>query len=471
MVRSNRGAKLNLRYEPLTVFVPENKAFDRYDGDTYSDLAFYHLSFEVKTLKLLETTNVMSSVNLDNPPLWITTVNEEIYVNNAKVIQDKSNYVSKSVSGDMGQHQVLIQFGITLIPCFYVLQVLHMIDTVLDPMVRSPSFSPNAYDLLTSTDNWNVGAKTVTKFHQRVQGHRLLEVFKKREPQTFFIPVDSGIDPQKYKMIDRKIILRHVIPNHVLFTRPSEKHVVTLYDEDESPYSLSFEKTNDKSFVKYTSKESIYEEFSSEIILSDIPLKNGVVHLISQPLGNFNKSLKPFPYLPIVEKISRDPEIDVFYKMGSLTKFNKRFERGNVNFTYFVPTDASWNKIGELELEPVDSFNDILARHLVVSDSPYSMQQLASMSRVNNYTDIELHTEGGPLRISVFKIEGEYFIKWKRIYVKVLRPDYECTNGMVHILNGPLADFRRRNLKTKGDSENMGESLVDYWSIVKNIVM
>lgn len=350
-----------------------------------------------------------------------------------------------------------------------------MIDGVLDPMVKSPLFSPNAYDFLTSVDKWNVGgSKTVTKFHQRVQEHRLLDVFKKREPHTFFIPIDSGIDPQKYKMIDRQVILRHVVPNHVLFTRPSEKNVITLSDEDESPYALSFEKTNDKFFVKYTSKESVggdFEDFSSEIVISDIPVKNGVIHLISQPMGNFNKSLKPFPYLPIIEKISRDPEIDVFYKMGSMTKFNKKLERENTNFTYFIPTDSAWDKIGDLGLEPVDSSYDILSRHLVISDSPYTMQQLVSMSRVNNYTDIELHTEGGPLRISVFKIEGEYFIKWKKIYIKVLRPDYECTNGMVHVLNGPLVNFKRRNLETDADNSlDAGASLKSYWSIVKDII-
>lgn len=106
MVWSNRGAKLNLHYEPITVFVPQNEAFDQYEGDTDSDLAFYHMSFEVKTLELLETTNVLYSAKLNNPPLWITKVNDDIYVNSAKILQDRSNYVSRSFSGHMGHQQV-----------------------------------------------------------------------------------------------------------------------------------------------------------------------------------------------------------------------------------------------------------------------------------------------------------------------------------------------------------------------------
>ncbi|XP_018567440.1 fasciclin-1-like [Anoplophora glabripennis] len=449
LVRSNRVAKLNLHYEPLTVFVPENRAFDQYEGEIYSDLAFYHMSFEVKTLKLLRTTNALQSANLDNPPLWITKVNDDIYVNSAKILQDKSNYVSRSRSGDMGQQQVL-----------------HVIDSVLDPIINSPKFSPNAYDFLTSVHNWNIGSKTITKFHQKAQDNRLLNVFKEKSPHTFFIPVDSGIDTRKYQMIDRKVLLRHVVPNHVLFIRPSERNVVTLSDEDQSPYTLSFERTNERLFVKYISKDDDLE-FSSEVLVPDIPVKNGVIHLISQPLGNFEKSLKPFPFLPIMEKISNDPEVDTFYKMGSMTKFNEIFNKKNVNFTYFVPKDSAWNKINDMGLEPIDDPSDILARHLVISDSPYSMQQLVSMSRVNNYTDIELQSEGGPLRMSAFRVEGEYFIKWKRKYIRVLRPDYECTNGIVHVLNGPLVDFTRKKLN---QSLNEG-SLVGYWNIVKDIIV
>lgn len=346
-----------------------------------------------------------------------------------------------------------------------------MIDRVLDPMIKSPKFSPNAYDFLISPHNWCIGtSKTITKYHQRVQDNRLFEVFKKRQPHTFFIPIDSGIDPYKYKMIDRKAVLRHVVPNYVLFTIPSEKNVVTLSDDDDSPYTLSFERNNDVSFVKYSSKDN-FEEFSSEIIVPDIPVKNGVIHLISQPLGSFHKSLKPFPYLPIIEKISRDPEIDTFYKMGSMTKFNDIFNRDNVNFTYFIPQDAAWNKISNLGLEPVDSPDDILAKHLVVSETPYSMQQLVSMTRVNNYTDLELQSEAGPLRMSVFKEEGDYYIKWNRKYIRVLRPDYECTNGIIHILNGPLINFRRKHFKNDYSKPlDSGDSLVGYWNILKGIV-
>lgn len=99
-------AKLNLHREQLTLFVPENRAFARFEGELKSDIVFYHMSFELKTLYELNYTNVMTTVVLENPPLWLTRVNGDIYVNNAKVLQDESELMGKTRPGDMGKMQV-----------------------------------------------------------------------------------------------------------------------------------------------------------------------------------------------------------------------------------------------------------------------------------------------------------------------------------------------------------------------------
>ncbi|KAJ8967028.1 hypothetical protein NQ314_003145 [Rhamnusium bicolor] len=433
LIRTNRAARLNLHYEPLTVFVPENKAFDNYNKDLDSSLAFYHMSYEVKTLTLLRTTNSMSTVDLDNPPLWFTKVNKDIYVNNAKILGNNSNYMSRGRNGDMGKQQVL-----------------YIIDEVLDPVIKYPKFSPNAYDLLSSIEKWDLGAtKTVTKFFHKVQENNLLNVYKQTGGHTFFIPVDSGIDPHKFKMINKNIIVGHVVPHYILFTRPTEKNFAyESMANNEFVYTVvSFAEQNDTVFVRGVSNGG--GGFYSEIVVPNIPVKNGVVHLISQPLGTFKRTLKPFPYLPILDKITNDPELDVFYEMGEKTGFNKIFEKEDVSFTYFIPKDSSWVETRKHDLEPTDNDLAILQRHLIVSSTPYSIEQLVSLCRANNYTDIELATQAGPLRINVLKIQDEYFIKWHKKYIKVVRPDYECTNGIIHILAGPMVHFR----KTDNDEE------------------
>lgn len=265
--------------------------------------------------------------------------------------------------------------------------------------------------------------------------------------------------------MDKKVVLGHVVPNRVLFTRPSAGKVVTLVDDDGHSYELSFERDNDTMFVKCVSKYSIYKD-TVEILVPDIPVQNGVIHLISKPFTNFYNLLRHFPYLPILEKIATDPEIDVFYRMGNVTKFNEIFNKTNVSFTYFIPKDSAWYKTSKLGLEPVDNFRNVLARHLVISKSPYTMEKLATMTRNNHYLDIGLQSEAGPLKISVFKIDGSYFIKWKRRYIKVVKANYVCSDGIVHILNGPMAEFRPKN---SGINPLNATSYQDYWKIVKDI--
>ncbi|KAG5864881.1 hypothetical protein JTB14_021708 [Gonioctena quinquepunctata] len=435
LIRNNRVAKLNLHYEQLTVFVPENKVFRDLDEDTNSDIAFYHMSFEIKTLSMLNRTNSIDSVLLENPPLWITRTADDIYVNNAKIIQDKSNYIARSRNGDMGKQQVL-----------------HVIDEMLDPVITSPKFSPNAYDFLSSYSNWNLGAaKTVSNFFTKVQENKVNYIYKQNAGYTFFVPLDSGIDPHKFNSINKHVIFGHVIPFYVLFTRSTPKNFAyeSLANDEFAYMVLSFEEKNEKLFVKGLTRGNYGEgEFYSEVVVPNIPVKNGVIHVISEPLGIFNRKLKPFPYLPVFDKMSTDPSLEVFYNMGARTGFNDIFSKEGVNFTYLVPNDSAWMKAKQNGLETMDSDLNILGRHLIISQTPYSIEQLHSLTKARNYTDIEMNTQAGPLRIMVVKIEDDYYLKW---------------------YNSPLTNFRK--ITKYGSNGENGDTvnLENVWKAVRNV--
>ncbi|CAG9834633.1 unnamed protein product [Diabrotica balteata] len=446
LIHTNRAAKLNLHYEQLTVFVPENWAFRHSEVEYNSDLAFYHMSFEIKSLEMLNRTNSLSTVILENPPLWITHINGELYINNAKVLKNKSDYLARSRNGDMGKQQIL-----------------HMIDEVLDPVIKSSTASPSAFEFLTTLFKWNLGsANSVSQFLTKIQETKLQYVFKQNAGHTYFIPVDSGIGPAKFKMMNKNIILGHVVPFNVLFTRPTTKNFLfeSLANDEMLYIAISFEEKDKRLFVKGLIRGvSGQGEFYSEVIKANIPVNNGVIHLISQPLGIDTKDLKPFPFLPVLEKISLDPNLDVFFSMGERTGFNKKFSKKNVSFTFFVPLDTAWKKAESDYLEAIENETDILGKHLIISDAPYSIELLLSLTKANNYTDIELQSESGTLRIMVLLIKGVYYLKWHNRFIKIERPNYECTNGVIHVLSSPLANFRRRDINAM-DIENIFEVIV-----------
>lgn len=171
----------------------------------------------------------------------------------------------------------------------------------------------------------------MSKFSVKIQENKLQRHFKDDAGgHTFFVPIDSGVDARNFRQLDSHSIRGHVIPFYVLFTRPTMKNFAyeTLANDSFVYVVLSFVEIDGKLFVKGRNNErgNKYEEFFSEIIVENIPVKNGVVHLISKPLVNTaSKSLGLFPYLPIMTKISTDPELEVFYAMGQKTKFNNIF--------------------------------------------------------------------------------------------------------------------------------------------------
>lgn len=110
IVQMSRLAKQYLNYNEVTVFVPDNEAFRNYQGEILEDMALYHITFEMKSLQALNTTtNRLTLVLEEFPPLWITRSRGEIYVNNAKVIQGQSNYLSRIRHQEFGKQQVRIQ--------------------------------------------------------------------------------------------------------------------------------------------------------------------------------------------------------------------------------------------------------------------------------------------------------------------------------------------------------------------------
>lgn len=88
------------------------------------------------------------------------------------------------------------------------------------------------------------------------------------------------------------------------------------------------------------------------------------------------------------------------------------------------------------------------------------MEQLVSLTKANKFTDIELQTKGGPLRIMVLIIKGDYYLRWNNRYIKIIRPDYECTNGVIHILASPMTNFRRKDMTLL---EVGGKVFKEYW--------
>ncbi|CAH2015283.1 unnamed protein product [Acanthoscelides obtectus] len=152
--------------------------------------------------------------------------------------------------------------------------------------------------------------------------------------------------------------------------------------------------------------------------------------------------VRPFPFLNILTKLSSDPDLDYIYTLGESTGFNDILHREDLQFTYFVTTDRFWNMVKQEGLKQVEKDLDILKRHLVIAQKSYTIEKLVDMSKVDYYfTNVDLPTENGVLRIMVREKDGQYYLIWRNKLMHVLKPNYMCTNGIVHIISGPFTIF------------------------------
>ncbi|XP_029662819.1 fasciclin-1-like [Formica exsecta] len=224
LLEASQVANTTLTYRHVTVFAPTNRAFQKYNGST-KNLVLYHMSNRPLTIE--ELRDSISSELEGNPPLWITRTpgkyTADVYINNAKILLEQSNFQSKlKVNGD----------------------------TMIQRQSQQTSF--------------------------------LLQP----EPR-----------PQK---IDKQVIDGHVLPNEVLFTAPTPDNTEykTLVFSDNLKVTVSFLKAHNKVYVQSNTLMGDSNHPTgvvlAEIVKANIPVRNGVVHLIQRPLMVVDTTVRDF---------------------------------------------------------------------------------------------------------------------------------------------------------------------------------
>ncbi|XP_030767671.1 fasciclin-1-like [Sitophilus oryzae] len=283
-----------LESEEMTVFAPINAAFQKIvkgNPDTNSMVLYHIINVPKKTEQLSGSYTYMPSRLSGSPPLWIThsqgRFQNEIYINNAKLLIGQSNVIGKK--GGMQQ-------------------IMHKIDEVLIPTRSSLAasnsiYNPSAWEFLENYESLIQGSHRLRNFRQKVQQNNKQDIFKTEGSYTFFIPVDEGFANSRATLIDEKIIDGHVIPKRVLFTTPTQKDVPfpTLANGDNDiRVVISFtQEQRQNLIINYVKSHTLFGDGKhtpgvvlAEIVKGNIPVKNGVVHLIHKPLMIVDSNVK-----------------------------------------------------------------------------------------------------------------------------------------------------------------------------------
>lgn len=434
LLESNQVANNTLMFAQVTVFAPTNKAFQKYPGST-DGLVLYHMSNYAQTTDEFRTP--MLSELTGSPPLWVTrktgSYRPDIYINNAKILMDRSNYQSTIRTGNGGGPGEK--------------QVLHIIDEVLEPVRSNPTaqaiYNPDAFQFLNQSENLDLGPHRVRYFRQRVSlGHKE-DVFKADGRYTFFIPVDEGFKPlTRAGKIDQKVIDGHVISGHVLFTAPTpnDKPYKTLAFTDNIKVTVSFITEQDgrdtRTYVKSNTLAGDNTHSTgvvlAEIVKANIPVRNGVVHLIQRPLMVVDTTVTQF----LEDK--EDGPVYKFYE--AIVDVDKEF-MFDINrqreVTLFAPSNAAW------EEPSLQAIRQDKKRMLEILKLHYVRERLPLEKIMNNNKNVQVATAAerkslyfnivqGPSGNETLTVEGG------GVNATVITPNIAATNGIIHIIDRVL---------------------------------
>ncbi|KAH8310250.1 hypothetical protein KR044_000232 [Drosophila immigrans] len=466
LLEQNPVANATLTLRSCTIFVPTNEAFQRYKGNAQ---VLYHMSeyFDRRkrqcnapmlslslSLSRLATAafsqnQLKTSVTSDmegNPPLYITNGrNGDIYVNNARIIPS----LSVELTNREGKRQVM-----------------HIIDEVLEPLTAKSSSTEmnnmDAMQFMRLADQLNLGNRTLRTYRTQVAMAKKESLFESPGFHTFLVPIDEGFKHStRSGLVDAKVIDGHVIPNTVIFTAASEhdEPKTSAAFEDQIKVTVSFFKQKDgKMYVKSNTflgdakhKEGVV---LAEIVKANIPIKNGVVHLIHRPLMIIDTTVTQF-----LQDNGENGALRKFYEVimdaggGVLEGINNLSE-----VTILAPSNEAWN-ISSIDniVRDRKKMTDILNMHIIKgrlnveqirqknanlvstnnrfsileSKSFFCHLQIAQVPTVNNRTFLYFNVRGEGAD-TVVTVEGG------GVNATVLQADVAQTNGFVHIIDRVL---------------------------------
>ncbi|XP_050456093.1 fasciclin-1 isoform X2 [Cataglyphis hispanica] len=423
LLEASQVANTTLTYRHVTVFAPTNRAFQEYNG-SIKNLVLYHMSNRPLTIE--ELRDSISSELEGNPPLWITRTpgkyTTDVYINNAKILLEQSNFQSKlKVNGDT------------------MIQVLHIINEVLEPVrsnsAETPIYNPNAFQFLNQSENLNLGDHRVRTFRQRIVIEKKESVFRAEGRFTFFIPVDEGFKPiPRPQKIDKQVIDGHVVPNEVLFTAPTPENTEykTLVFSDNLKVIVSFLKVHNKVYVQSNTLvgDSNHPNGAvlAEIVKGNIPVRNGVVHLIQRPLMVVDTTVKDF----LEEK--EDGPVYKFYEIirdfGDDTMNTINYLR---EVTLFAPSNEALEEPGVKQmLQDKKRIREILKLHYVKQKLTLDNIKNKSVSQVATAADrkkLYFNVVQGPRGNQTVTVEGG------GVNATIITANIAATNGIIHIID------------------------------------
>ncbi|KAL3219166.1 hypothetical protein MRX96_030615 [Rhipicephalus microplus] len=382
----------------ITCFAPTNDAIDRF-RETYPN-KIIEVTYHVVSLNLAED-NLPSSVPTiakGSPHLYLTRARDRFFfVNNAKVTRRRE--------------LTFEQYK----------QKLYVIDDVLEAFIPTSGVTPNAFEFLNQPSIYNLNHRLVF-FHSRVQMTYEQSLFTEDGMHTFFVPVDDA-DPAKRTRveIDKYVVRGHVIKNRRLFTLGlGRRRIHTVRAKQHHVAGAAAPKG----------------VVLSKIVKPNIPVKNGVVHLIEKPLMVVDTSIKDFFHR------ERHGRLEDFMRLVDYSPDFLMDLDGSQPKTVFAPTNEALKVIPASVLDTLKAntsgLTQLLRLHMIKNEAVAS-DEVLDAGRTGIF---ERESASSRRMLYMRVVEGEHgrtlTVEGGGVNATAVQADIGATNGVIHIIDRVL---------------------------------
>jgi len=435
LLKTNDGLHNAYLDNYVTVFAPSNDAMDSFSGLKDENFILNHMVSS--TISQEDMGERLTSLMQGHPPIWVRMITSNLYVNQARVV---FTFPQESSSGKK--------------------QFLYLIDSVLEPLVPKDEkvedfVDIKAGDLLTKSDNYRIDDFSIKKFADRLEalGMGNFSEFSSYGKFTFFLPIDSAFENLRVGTIDAEVVRAHIVPDTLMFTKPQKRRVESKptlqYNSSRGSSNLRvmakvFIKDNEPMVESQTvvgTKQHKRGTVDAKIVKANIPVQNGIVHLIDKPLvimasslwehlckektGQHNMRFRDF-----ANYLQKSPELCERIKTTS-------------DATVLVPTNEAFKFLTSSEMDAKISADAerILGLHFI--DHPPAI--LSDDVRVTRPQDDSgmfsvpaVFPEESEERVWFWSQDGKLHIDGGGIEAEVVEANVGASNGVIHSINKVL---------------------------------
>ncbi|KAF8777992.1 Fasciclin-1 like protein [Argiope bruennichi] len=422
MVNRDEVLRKLLQYWPVTVFAPTNDAVEKSNEwivGRENKVVSYHVLNQVAEKASFPFKSPTSLAG--SPPLYLQVKEgpwKDYFVNNAKILRSE-DYISQDGTK----------------------QLLYVIDEILQPYVSSTSLPPTALDLLDKPELYDI-REPLSAFDFRVKQEGLQELFMREGNNTFFLPVGAGVGHSfnRQQEVDKWVIRGHVIPRTILFTRlvSFDSYPSEAYGDDIKVELTIINESNamGNSYSLYAQSNTIHSDYRhkkgvvmAKILKPNIPVKNGVVHLIESPLMIIDITVWKFL------QNEKDGRLSEFLDLVNYAPDFKEILMSSQEKTLFAPSNEA---IRQLPAEAVatiktniTAITNLLKLHLV-------MKSVSTDDVLyGRYKDFISADNRNSLYFRILGDEKNKTLTVDGVGVKAaaIQADIGAVDGMVHIID------------------------------------